>query len=137
LEFCDSEGKVPFRIVLDRNGELKIRNFSKYKSHFKYEKDREYEIRILADTNSNWFDVFVNGISLSTNQVYQMQGADKSGWLFLQPVRTLSRLVLRTGEVRLFPKPETEDMSEDLPGAGEPKPEIKYFISSIKIKSDP
>lgn len=137
IEFCDAEGKTPFRIVFDKNGELKVRNFRKFLPYFKYEKNREYELKVVIDINKQWFDVFVDGVSLSSKQVYQGQSTDNQGWWFSQPVKTVSRMVLRTGAVRRFPSPDfVKDDFIDLEGGGEMAPEVKYFISSIKIKSE-
>jgi hypothetical protein len=80
--------------------------------------------------------VEIDGKSLSRSQQYQGQTTSMTGWFFAAPVRSLERIVFRTGPVRREPNIDTEEIETDLPLAGSKDPSAVYYIKNLVIDSE-
>lgn len=136
VELCDHQGKIPCRVVFEKDGALKVAHGRRFLKFMDYEQGRWYDIKFIIDTASNSFDVEVDGKSLGKGQSYQGQTTSMKGWFFMNPVKTVERLVLRTGSVRRYPNIDTHwTESRNLPNAGIKDDIIEYFVKSVDIVS--
>jgi hypothetical protein len=136
IEICDAKGTAPIKINLNGNGELRIMHGRKNQKCLEYEAGKWYEIKILADTVRSTFDVEIDGKSLSRSQQYQGQTTSMTGWFFAAPVRSLERIVFRTGPFRREPNIDTEEIGTDLPLAGSKDRSAVYYIKNLVIDSE-
>ena len=116
LEVLDPHGRVPLRLLWDSEHTFNVHHGRGLTSLCSCEPDRKYAIDIDIDTELHRFAVSVDGQRTGTNQVYNGEQWSLPLWYFLAPVRSVSRLVLRTKPVRREPTVDTPcDLDTDLP----------------------
>lgn len=136
IELCNNKGRTPFKVIFGDNGELIIHHGRNHQKFANYEAGRWYDVKIVADTKNHMFNVELDGKSLGSNQIYQGQSTGMNGWFFEAPVKTLDRIVFRTGPVRRELDLDylwTDDC--DLQHAGEKTDAFKYYIKSLDTAS--
>jgi len=124
IELQDKKGTAAIRLVLDSLGVCKTKAGYRYSGMMRYQAGKQYDFRITFDTEKRMYNVNING-------------RDEKRGVFFAPVKTLNRIVFRTGEVRRFPDADTPtDQNFDVPGGGEPVAEAAYQILNLKTVSD-
>jgi hypothetical protein len=120
IELQDRKGIAAIRLVLDSLGICSTKAGYRYSEVMKYHAGTAYDFRISFDTRKRMYAVNINGRE------------EKRG-IFFAPVKKLSRIVFRTGEVRRFPDADTPtDQDFDVPDGGEPVKEAAYYILNLK-----
>jgi len=134
VEVWDCRGRIPVRLVLDSDGWIKVYHGRRTDSVVSYEAGKWYDIDLKIDVTRHQFEVMLNGQPTGSNQSYQGQPFQASGWYFLNSDHTVGRLVFRSGPVRRKPDVDTgvEDQGEDLPDAGVPDQAARYFINRVR-----
>ena len=134
IEVWDPRGRIPVRLVLDSDGWIKVYHGRRTDSVVSYEPGKWYEIDLRIDVMRHQFEVTVNGQPTGSNQSYQGQPSQASGWYFLSSVHTVGRLVFRTGPVRRKPDVDSsvEDQLEDFLDVGVPDQAARYFINRVR-----
>ncbi|MCX2480442.1 exo-alpha-sialidase [Pedobacter sp. MC2016-15] len=123
IEFTDAKGQAAVRLVFDADSLLKTKAGYRYSGISKYEKDKQYTIKLELNTASRSYDVTVNGEKKGTK-------------IFFAPVAEIARVTFRTGGVRRFPDADTAtDQNFDQKDAGAADPEAVYRIESFKTQS--
>lgn len=120
VEIVDHKGSVPARLVLDSDGYIKAKHGGHLIRIQEYMPGAWYDIKIVLDTVAHRYALAVNGDTIV------QEGR------FAVPVRSVERLVFRTGPRRWKPTPDTElDKVEDLPDADEPVALAAYCINYV------
>ena len=120
IELQDEKGTAAIRLVFDSLGSCKIKTGYEFSDVIKYEAGRQYDFRIMFDTDTRIYTLNVNG-------------KDEKTGLFFSPVKSLERIVFRTGDPRYFPNAESpSEQSYDLPQAGIPVEPVLYYIKSFR-----
>lgn len=120
IELQDSKGTAALRLIFGPDSTLKVKSGARFSTMMKYKPGELYNIRISADADTRFYKTNVNGKDLPVR-------------LFFAPVKSLERIVFRTGEPRDFPTADTPaDQVYDLPNAGEPCSMSVFYIKSLK-----
>lgn len=120
IEFQDAKGTAAIRLMFDSLGTFSNKDGYRYSGIMPYQSGQEYSIKISFDTKSRFYSVNING-------------KDKKQAMFFAPVKSLERIVFRTGEPRRYPDPESPAIhSLDLPMAGEPVIPAVFYIKRLK-----
>lgn len=124
IELQNPRGTGAIRVMFDEDGIMKLKVGPKNGNLMKYKAGEEYNFRIEVD-GRNWeYTLYINGERKAFRRFYVA-------------VDSLSRLVFRTGERRYFPTIDTmEEKGADLEKAGEPVPEARFYIRSLKTQPD-
>lgn len=133
IELCNAHGITPFSIIFSDQGELKVSHGRKFLPYMMYEAGKWYNFKLIVDTHNNCFDVEVDGKSLSQDQQYQRQSTSMKGWFFKADVKSVERIIFRTGEARKEPALWAEH--QDLPFAGEKVQPSTYYIKQLDVIS--
>ncbi|WP_175633314.1 sialidase/neuraminidase family protein [Pedobacter ghigonis] len=123
IELQDEKGMATVRLTFDTAGVLSAKAGARYKNFLKYKAGETYDIKLKLTTANRFYTITVNGKDVLTS-------------LAFQPVANVSRIVLRTGDVRRFPDVDTPaDQTYDLKNAGEAeKKEAVYLIKYLKTE---
>jgi hypothetical protein len=121
VELQNDQSMGTVRICFDPDGMLRVKSHYKYRFEdiLPYEAGERYDIRIDVRAEYQEVEIFVNGTRAGEN--------------FYAPVKSLSKIVFRTGDVfrNLSPDlPARQDF--DLEEAGSPVEEASYFILNLK-----
>ncbi len=120
IELQDRKGTAAMRLVFDSTGMCKTKAGYRYSGILQYEAHKRYDFGIAFNTEKRMYTLSVNGREM-------MKG------LFFAPVKSIERIVFRTGEVRRFPDADTPtDQDFDVPKGGEPVEEAVFYILSLK-----
>lgn len=120
IELQDHKGTAAVRLVFDSLGICKTKAGYRYSKLMTYDAGRQYDFRIEFNVAKRIYNVSINGREV------------KHG-LFFAPVRSLERIVFRTGEVRRFPDADTPtDQNFDVPYGGEPVNQAIFYILNLK-----
>ncbi|MFO7656766.1 MAG: six-hairpin glycosidase, partial [Bacteroidales bacterium] len=120
IELHDEKGTAALRLVFDSLGNCSIKDGYRYSGVFNYKPGEVYNIIISFDSKTQFYKVNVNG-------------EDKKQAMFFAPVKSLQRIVFRTGEPRRYPDPESPaEHTEDMPLSGEPVEKAAYYIKNVK-----
>lgn len=122
IECCDAKATAPLRLVFDDNGFLRVLNQGYYVDVLPYEAGRWYEVGLSVDAVMQNYTLAVGGF--------------RRTFRFIAPVRSVERIVFRTGSVRRKPDLETRVLGEDVPGADEPVPAAHYYMNELKTWSE-
>lgn len=118
--FLDAKGHPAIRLIFNDEGQLLVKDGYGFDHCFDYEPGIDYDVKVIADTERNYFEVFVDG-------------ERKTGRMFFQKVNTLSRVMFRTGERRYYPTIESPRMQWfDVENSGAIDEEAAFFIKSLK-----
>lgn len=124
IEFQNKQGMPAIRLIFDKDGILKTKAGSRFKTITPYEAEKTYSIRVSLDTTSRSYKISVNN-------------ENESNKIFYAPVDGISRIMFRTGEQRHFPTPDTpadKEDYDDLPNTGMSIPEAVFHIKSLTTK---
>ncbi len=120
IELQNGRGKPALRLQFDPDGNIKHKAGYRLKNILKYEKNTTYIIRIEAQTQNRFYEVFVNDKKSASG-------------LFFTPVRQLEKITFRTGGIRRFPDTDTPtDQDFDLEQDGKPLKEAVYILNYLK-----
>ena len=120
IELQDQKGTATVRLTFDSTGTISAKAGARYKNFMKYKAGENYDIKIKLDAFTRFYTLTVNGKDVLTS-------------LAFQPVATVSRIVFRTGDLRMFPTIDTPaDQTYDLPNAGKPVKEAVFGIKYLK-----
>ena len=120
----NAEGNAALRIVFDSEGNILNKDGYNIGKITSYEPDKTYAIRIEADANRNYFELYING-------------EKKIGRICFQKVNAFERVMFRTGERRYSPTIESPQMQLfDVENGGIPEKEAVYRIESFKISGE-
>jgi hypothetical protein len=122
IEFQNAEGQPCTRLSFDSDGILRIKNNYKSANILNYKAGEQYVFKIHLATATRSLTIDVNG--------------KRTTRLFFQPVKSISRIVFRTGTPALIPNANTPYTSDaDLPDADDEEPLAEYLISYLKTAS--
>lgn len=120
IELQDERGLPAIRLIFDEDGNLKSKSGARFRNIQSYESGIAYKVELDIDVATRSYHIKVNGV-------------DKGMRLFHAPVKTLERVMFRTGEQKHFPTPDTPaDQEYDLENAGEMVEEAVFRIKSLK-----
>ncbi|MGI4869875.1 MAG: exo-alpha-sialidase [Janthinobacterium lividum] len=120
IEFQDAKGSSAVQLTFDAEGNFRNKAGARFKNMTKYVAGTEYAVRVVLDADTRSYTVAINGKPAGT-------------YIFYAPVASFERVVLRTGEARHFPTPDTPaDQDYDLPDAGGSEPEAVFYLKSLK-----
>jgi hypothetical protein len=122
VELQDARGMATVRLMLDENGNIKLKPRARLTQLQNYESNQVLDVKIDLDTDIRRFNINING-------------KDWKGQWCMAPVESVERIVFRTGERRYLPTVDTEeeDGSGDLPQAGMKDKESSFAIQSLKV----
>lgn len=116
----DRKGSAPVRMIFDGDGWFKAKNKGYLRSLRRYAANTWYEVCITAEATTSRYSIAIDG---------EPAVSEAS---FVDPVRSLERLVFRTGRQRWEPTTENERTEvKDLPGADEPVRRAVYYINYV------
>lgn len=122
IEIVDHRESIPVRLLFDSDGLLKAKNGGLLESIQEYAANTWYDFDVSVDAVRQMYDLSING-----NPAVQ-------DWAFAAPVRSVERVVFRTGPPRREPTPDTHpDHVEDLPNADEPVAPIGYYVNCLAV----
>jgi hypothetical protein len=134
IELWDRHGRIPVRATIASDGSLTIHHGRRKENVAALRIGTCYTLTIHADTAAHQFEASLNGEALGQNPRNQRQRPTESGWLFLAPADSISRLVFRTGPVRREPNVDSDvEAVSDLPGAEKPLDPTIVQIESLQI----
>ncbi len=123
MEFLDANGIACSRMELAADGFLSVKGGARYGNFMKYEANKVYRIEIVLSVSNRLIQIYVDGKKVGQR-------------IFYAPVHTIRRIAFRTGDLRLFPTPETPaDWYGTLPNAGEQEPLATYKIANFHTSS--
>ncbi|MDR3118216.1 MAG: exo-alpha-sialidase [Mediterranea sp.] len=124
IEFLDASGIACSRIELTGNGLIRAKGGARFGNLASYEPNKVYKVEAWLSVANRSINVFVDGRKAGTR-------------MFYAPVPAIERIAFCTGDVRLFPTPETPaDQDFDLPNAGgRSLPAAVYRIANLKTAS--
>lgn len=103
IEFLDADGIACSRIELTSEGILRAKGGSRFSNMMKYEPRKTYHIQAELSVKDRNIRISVDGRPVGQR-------------MFYAPVASVERILFRTGNVRMFPTPETPaDQEYDLP----------------------
>ncbi|MBL7742181.1 MAG: six-hairpin glycosidase [Chitinophagaceae bacterium] len=120
IEMVDAKGTPCLRLMLDPAGNILTKQGYRNKNLGKYNAAETLTVRIDLNTTTRFYTVSINGGKPNNN-------------LCFAPVRSVERIVFRTGVTRRFPDADTPtDQNYDLPGADKKSKEAVYYIHYLK-----
>jgi hypothetical protein len=123
IEFLNPQGKPSIRLSLLPDGFIRAKSGARLSGICPYLANQDYQIEVRVNTKTRTYEVWVDGQKKFTG-------------IFFQPAAVIKRIAFRTGELRLFPTPETPaDNFTDLPETGKQVPEAIYYLKSFKTES--
>lgn len=123
IEFVDEKGIACSRLEFASDGYFRIKSGYRYSNMMTYQPGKTYHIEAVVSVENRNITIFVDGRRVGMRMLYA-------------PVHSIERILLRTGNVRDFPTPETPtDPDYDLANPGEQEPESWYQITRFKTSS--
>lgn len=123
IEFLDADGIACSRIELTSEGILRAKGGSRFSNMMKYEPGKTYHIQAELSVKDRNIRISVDGRPVGQR-------------MFYAPVASVERILFRTGNVRMFPTPETPaDQEYDLPGAGKQEALSEFRIANFSTAS--
>ena len=123
IEFLDADGIACSRIELTSEGILRAKGGSRFSNMMKYEPRKTYHIQAELSVKDRNIRISVDGRPVGQR-------------MFYAPVASVERILFRTGNVRMFPTPETPaDQEYDLPGAGKQEALSEFRIANFSTAS--
>jgi hypothetical protein len=123
IEMVDAKGTPCLRLMLDSSGSIMTKQGYRNKSLGKYNAGETLAIKIELNAATRFYTVSINGGKPSNN-------------ICFAPVKSVERIVFRTGSVRRFPDADTPtDQNYDLPRADSRNKEAVFQIQYLKTKA--
>lgn len=136
VELLDPRGRVAVRLLKDGDGMLKVHHSRGTTILIPCEMNKNIHVRTVVDTALHRFTIVANGRQMGSGQVYNGESWTQPSWYFLNSVRSLSRLVLRTKPIRREPTPDTPlEPGEDLPETPPLQRVATFHIHRIRTSS--
>ena len=121
IEILDSKGTACLRITLDSSGNILTKQGYRNKSIGKYKTGEALTIKVMLDVVTRFYLVQINFKAGINN-------------LCFAPVKSVERIVFRTGNIRRFPDADTPtDQDYDLPDANKKDKEAIYYIHDLRV----
>jgi len=124
IEFLDDSGNMCSRIVLDSTATMKVKGGARYGGMLKhYDAGRAYHVKAVLSADGHVGTYYVDGKKVTSR-------------MFDTPVKAITRIVFRTGD--LFEKPDIEtpaDQTEDMPRADGQDPTATFAITNVTTSS--
>jgi hypothetical protein len=119
IEFQDASGNAAVRLTFGSDSLLKAKAGYNFSTLSEYEPGYRYDIRIVLDVITRFYQVFING-------------EDHGTLMFFSPVHYLERITFRTGSVRRYPDADSPAVQDfDLCNPGVPAKEARYYIKAV------
>jgi len=123
IDVVDRQGKRPVRIVFNKSGKIVANNDI-------------YNVEACSYQADTWYDLTIN-VDVTKQQYSLRIGKVLTTGLFAESVKSVERIIFRTGEYRLSePRALTPDNWGDFPNADEPLPLAVFDIDNVVI-TDP
>lgn len=123
IEFVDDEGTACARLDLTPSGEFRSKGGARYGKILNYEPGKPYHVKVDVSVDNRNSTVYVNGEKKATRMLFA-------------PVKSIERVVFRTGPHSNFPNVDTEaDQTNDMPRANDVDPLAVYRIANFKSSS--
>lgn len=123
VDLADGRGSVPVRLMFDADGWIKAKNGGHLVSLQPYAADAWYQVTLAVDAPTHKYGLWIDGEPL-------VQGGRCA-----VPIRSVERLVFRTGPQRREPTPDTLlGELEDLPNADTALPLARYHVNDVTIE---
>lgn len=120
IEFLDENGISCSRLEFTPEGIFRAKGGARFGNMMQYEADKTYDIRAELSVENRSVTVYIDGKRVGVR-------------MFYAPVQNIERIVFRTGDLRLFPTPETPaDQDFDVPNAGSQDKQAEFFIRNLK-----
>ena len=120
IEFLDENGISCSRLEFTPEGIFRAKGGARFGNMMQYEADKTYDIRAELSVENRSVTVYIDGKRAGVR-------------MFYAPVQSIERIVFRTGDLRLFPTPETPaDQDFDVPNAGSQDKQAEFFIRNLK-----
>lgn len=120
IELVDAKGIPCLRLTFDSSGALTTKAGYRNRSLGRYRAGEPMTVRIELNTTIRFYTCAINGGGKINN-------------ICFAPVKSVERIVFRTGNTRRFPDADTPtDQVYDLPGADSKGKEAVYFINYLK-----
>ena len=124
VEITDQRGMAPTWLLFDADGRIKARDGGHLVPVHEYTADVWYDLDIELDVVQQTYSLSINGETV------------KSNGRCAAPVRSVERLVLRTGPRRREPTLETETIhGGDVPAPDDPVAQAVYYINYVETSS--
>lgn len=124
IEFLDANSIAASRIELTQDGVLRTKGGARYGNMLNYEAGKEYHVEAVLSVTKRMIEVFIDG--------------KKAGQrMFFAPVKSIERIMFRTGGQRTTPTIDTEaDWYGILDNAGATDAKAVYSIANVKTSSE-
>ena len=133
IEIQNSKGKAPVQCVFDEDGKIKLHHGRRTDIVGDYESEKWYELIFDIDAEAHRFSLSIDGEATGSGQNYQGQPSAGASWFFRHPVKSVERLILRTGPPRREPTLENEvEGGSDLPNPGSAVREAAFYLRRVK-----
>ena len=121
VEVVDGRGSLAVRLVFDADGAIKVKGAGRLVAVGLHRPHAWIDARISVDTTMHRFDLALNDALVV------------SGGTLASPLRSVERLIFRTGPRRHEPTLDTDRFEgEDLPHADEPAMPAVFCVNSVK-----
>ncbi len=137
VEITDHRGVTPAWLLFDADGRIKVKVAGSLVPVLEYVPDVWYDIGIEVDSIHLRFSLSINADTVQGDMLgHSVTKSGQSGMLCSAPVRSLERLVFRTGPRRPEPTVNTErTLVDDLPSPDDPVAEAVYYINYVEVSS--
>lgn len=123
IEFLDEDGTACSRIELTAEGLMRTKGGARYGKNMDYEAHKTYQVEVQLSVANRMVQVFIDG-------------KKRGQRMFFAPVKSIERVMFRTGGQRTYPTVDTPaDWYGILDNAGEQEPECTYRIAHFKTSS--
>ena len=123
IEFQNTHGNAGIRLTMNEQGQFLNKAGYNYDHMLQYEPGKTYDVRVELNTETNRYDVYING-------------KREAGRQFFAPLHEVSRVVFRTGKRRYFPTVDSPRAHEtDLPDAGALIRPAVWYLQYLKTSS--
>jgi len=136
LELCDAGGQIPARIVFAEDGSILADHGRKRERLGSYVSGRWHRLVLSARIDRHRFQLELDCAPRAVDQVYQGERICSDGWFLRASVRSLERLVLRTGPVRREPHTDmTVFEGPTIPNSGRMLAPSVFLIRDVLIET--
>lgn len=120
IEFLDADGTACARLELTDEGEMRSKSGARYGKVTNYVPGETYHVRMELSADDRTSTTYINGKKCASR-------------MFFAPVKSIERIMFRTGTMRTYPNVDTPaDWDGILPMAGEEDPLAEYFIANVR-----
>lgn len=123
IDFVDNDGTPCARIELT-DSLIRAKGGARYSNMTHYSAHKPYHIDVELSVENRNYTVYIDGKRRTTR-------------MFFAPVKSIERIVFRTGSINLIPSPDTPaDQTFDLDRAGEEDSMATYYITALRTTSN-